>query len=307
MIMLTRRYIPRPPLSAFVRCFWYAEGAGESHSRDSVAPAPLRDTAPHSGRTSSPAGSGDVPCARSFEKLLPTGEPSIVFDLGHDTIQLYDPRDLSLRKSYSAAVLAGARADCFVIDTDQQDRVAGIQFLPGGVFPFLRVPSSETEGITVDLEELWRGRAGEMRERLLAAPNVDSMFRILERRLMAQLVRPLQLHPAVGYGIGQLQLAGSAGRVGTVIERTGLSSRRFIELFHAEVGLTPKVFSRVRRFQQVLQTIRQREEMNWADIALECGYYDQAHFIHDFRSFSGLTPTEYMARATPHINHIPLL
>jgi AraC-like DNA-binding protein len=204
-------------------------------------------------------------------------------------------------------VLSGARSDCFVIETDQQERVAGIQFLPGGAFPFLRMPSSETEGIIIDLDDLWRGRAAELLERLLAAPSVESMFLILERCLMAQLVRPLELHPAVRYGIERFQQPGSAERVSDVIECVGLSSRRFIELFHAEVGLTPKAFSRVRRFQNVLQTIRQRRETNWADIALDCGYYDQAHFIHDFRSFSGFTPNEYMAKATPHINHIPLV
>jgi AraC-like DNA-binding protein len=273
--MQTRKHFPRPPLAAFVRCFWYAEGTPQKHSR---------------------------------EKLLPNGEPSVIFNLRDDKIRLYDPRNLGLQTNYAGSVLSGARSDCFVIDTDQQERVAGIQFGPGGAFPFFRVPASETEGITVDLDRLWGARTSELREQLLAARTVESMFADLERFLMRQLVRPPELHPAVTYALGHFQRPGYTGRVDTVIGKIGLSPRRFIELFHREVGLTPKVFCRVRRFQHVLQTVRdQRKEIDWAQVAVECGYYDQAHFIHDFQSFSGLTPNRYLATATPHLNHIPLI
>lgn len=99
--------------------------------------------------------------------------------------------------------------------------------------------------------------------------------------------------------------------IAVTTERVGLSSRRFIELFRRQVGLTPKVFCRVRRFQQVLERVHREEvhrgDMEWAQVALACGYYDQSHFIHDFRSFSGLTPCEYRAAATPHLNHVPLV
>jgi AraC-like DNA-binding protein len=91
-----------------------------------------------------------------------------------------------------------------------------------------------------------------------------------------------------------------------VTAEIGLSPRRFIELFRRQVGLPPKVFCRVRRFQNVLQMVHQRTEIDWVRVALECGYYDQAHFIHDFQSFSGLTPSAYLAAATPHLNHVPL-
>jgi AraC-like DNA-binding protein len=84
--------------------------------------------------------------------------------------------------------------------------------------------------------------------------------------------------------------------VAAVTDRIGLSSRRFIELFRRQVGLTPKVFCRVRRFQHVLRTIHREKDIEWAQIALECGYYDQPHFIHDFQSFSGLTPERLSRR-----------
>ena len=86
----------------------------------------------------------------------------------------------------------------------------------------------------------------------------------------------------------------------------GLSPKRFISLFEEAVGLTPKVFCRVLRFQDVLSLIEQGQPIGWADLALDCGYFDQAHFIHDFQAFSGLTPQAYLAQRSLFRNHVPL-
>jgi AraC-like DNA-binding protein len=95
-------------------------------------------------------------------------------------------------------------------------------------------------------------------------------------------------------------------RVSDVSGEIGLSPRRFIEVFKQQVGLTPKLFCRVRRFQRVLRRIYRREEVEWADLALSCGYFDQAHFIHDFKAFSGINPTAYVAAGGRHQNHVPI-
>jgi AraC-like DNA-binding protein len=89
-------------------------------------------------------------------------------------------------------------------------------------------------------------------------------------------------------------------------DQIGISSRRFIQLFSNEVGLTPKLFTRVRRFQQVLQNIQTGAELSWVDMAASCGYFDQAHFIHDFKEFSGINPSTYLAQKTGHLNHVPI-
>jgi AraC-like DNA-binding protein len=271
--MRSCRYTPAAPLSAFIHCFWYWESAPRPHAK---------------------------------EKLLPNGEPAIIFNLRDQPIRIYDPGDLNKYQSYGRAVLSGARSDCFVIDTDQQECVLGIQFRPGGAFPFFQMPASEAEGRSVDLEDLWPVHAREIREQLLAARSVSCMFQLLERRLLQQLVRPLELHPAVSYALREFQASTHNGQIATVTNQIGLSARRFIELFRRQIGLTPKVFCRVLRFQRVLQTIRTTQDIDWADLALSCGYYDQAHFIHDFHSFSGLTPSSYVLAATPNLNHVSL-
>jgi AraC-like DNA-binding protein len=70
--------------------------------------------------------------------------------------------------------------------------------------------------------------------------------------------------------------------------------------------LTPKLFARVCAFQRVIRSIGQRSEIDWADTAATCGYYDQAHLIREFRAFSGLTPVSYLARRGPYLNYLEL-
>jgi AraC-like DNA-binding protein len=70
--------------------------------------------------------------------------------------------------------------------------------------------------------------------------------------------------------------------------------------------VSPKTFHRVRRFQHILTRLRRVGQVDWADLALACGYYDQAHLSHDFRQIAGMTPSAYLAAATEHLNHVPL-
>jgi AraC-like DNA-binding protein len=297
--MFYRRYTPPPPLATLVGCLWYSEGLEGAHER---------------------------------ERLLPNGESGIVFDLREEPVRDYSPANRAgagARFETSApAIFCGARTDCFVIDTSRQQRVVGIQFRPGGAFAFLGMPAGEVANDTYSLEDIWPGQALRLREALMDAPSVGAMFSMLERALTARLgqssdKRPSSgrysdgrysggpnsaLHPAVAYALDRLASPAEGVRVRDITDRIGLSSRRFIELFRDQTGLTPKAFHRVRRFQQVLQALHRRvpADGDLTAVAYHCGYYDQPHFIHDFRLFSGMTPGEYLAVATPHLNHVPL-
>ena len=67
------------------------------------------------------------------------------------------------------------------------------------------------------------------------------------------------------------------------------------------------MFDRVSRFQRVVQIAHGTDEIDWADLALDCGYYDQAHFIHEFQAFAGITPSVYLESRTEHLNHVPMV
>ena len=273
--MLYHRYTPPPPLAAFIGCIWYSEGFAGTHER---------------------------------ERLLPNGESGIVFDLREEPVRIYRPDRPGRFIAFAPAIFCGARRDCFEIETSQQERVIGIQFRPGGAFAFLGMPAGEVANDTYSLEDIWPGQALLLREALVHAPSVNAMFSILERALASRFNPSSTLHPAVVYAVAQLGNPADNIRVGDITDHIGMSSRRFSELFRYQTGLTPKSFHRVRRFQQVLQALHKRvpADGDLTAVAYHCGYYDQAHFIHDFRLFSGMTPGEYLAVATPHLNHVPL-
>jgi AraC-like DNA-binding protein len=164
------------------------------------------------------------------------------------------------------------------------------------------LPAGELHNLGVPLDTVWGRYADEVRDRLLEARTPRARFEIVERALAAKAAGRLEGHPAVRYAVKQFDAAPSRS-VADVTAQIGLSSRRFIEVFRNEVGLTPKLFSRIRRFQKVLGGIEDATEVDWTRVALSCGYFDQAHFIHDFRAFSGVNPSTYLRYRT-HRNHV---
>lgn len=272
--MLFRHFTPRPPLSDFVEILWSYEGCPRPHAK---------------------------------ERLLPTGTMEMVFNLREDRTRVYGGVDGEKVHTFRGSVLCGVHSRFFVIDTDQQISTIGVHFKPGGAFPFFGLPAGELHNVHVSLESLWGAAADEVRTRLLEARTVEARFRILEETLLAKAAGGFDRHPAVAFALKEFGGAPQVRTVADVTQRTGFSPRRFIQVFDQEVGLTPKLFCRVRRFQKVLRLIRKGQRIDWADLAASCGYFDQAHFIHDFQGFSGLNPSAYLAQHTEHLNHVPIL
>ena len=185
--------------------------------------------------------------------------------------------------------------------------MAGVAFKPGGTVPFMRMPAHEASDADVPLESLWgRRRPTALRERLLESDSIDATLDALEA-VLHEMWRPPGLHPAVNFALAAFDRAPSTTTIAAVTDAIGLSAKRFIERFKIEVGLTPKRYCRVRRFQRALALANRGRRVDWTGVALDCGYFDQAHFIHDFRSFAGLTPTEYLAARTSFQNHVKFL
>jgi AraC-like DNA-binding protein len=272
--MLSFTHIPQPPLSNFVDLFWFY---------DSYSPG-----------------------QHSKERLMPDGSIELVINLNENEARIYDRENLDKYVRLPGALLCGPHSSFFVIDTAQQASVIGIHFKPGGAFPFFKMPASELHNFHVSLEDLWGHEAGLLRERLLEAQPPLKKLQVLEECLLEQAFRPLERHCVVDCALGLFRNIHTAPAIADIADHIGISSRRFIQLFSNQVGLTPKLFARVRRFQQVLKNIRRGAEFSWVDMAASCGYFDQAHFIHDFKEFSGINPTAYLAQKTDHLNHVPI-
>ncbi len=95
-------------------------------------------------------------------------------------------------------------------------------------------------------------------------------------------------------------------RISGIASDLGLSQKHFIDLFRDRVGLTPKKFCRVRRFQNALHHMEHDRRLDWAGLATDIGYYDQSHFIRDFHSFAGLNPSAYLTERGEYVGFIPV-
>ena len=225
------------------------------------------------------------------ERVLPTGTVELVINLRDDAGRNFD------------GVVAGPHSRFFMLDSGQPVSVIGAHFKAGGAFPFFALPMDELRNQHVPLEILWGKEAVELRELLLSTETLVARLLLLEHALTRHLLRSRERHPAVGYA---LQTFGHrARRIADVVDEIGMTQRRFIQLFSAEVGLTPKAFCRIKRFQRAIALVDGRKAVQWADIALASGYYDQSHLVHDFQDFAGLSPARYLARRGPFINHVP--
>jgi AraC-like DNA-binding protein len=229
------------------------------------------------------------------ERILPTGTIELVINLREDELRIYDADEPERCSRYSGAVVSGAYRKGFVSDSEEEAFLIGVHFRPGGAFPFLDLPVDEIADTHLDLELLWGYSAKLLREQLCGATTAQARFELLESALTAHISRPFEHHYAVA---SALEAFGKRVDVGVrdVAKETGLSHRRFSQLFKREVGMTPKLFSRVQRFQRTRSTIHRHDAgaVDWADAAVECGYSDQSHMIRDFSEFSGMSPEAYL-------------
>jgi transcriptional regulator GlxA family with amidase domain len=131
-------------------------------------------------------------------------------------------------------------------------------------------------------------------------------FHLLEAALVARLRRPFKRHGSVRAALGHIARPGVA--IAEIADRVGLSHRRLIELFTAEVGVAPKLFGRLQRFQRAMAIVQKAPSVDWAQLALGCGYCDQSHLIRDFGEFSGFSPAELLRHRAVRVkvNHVAL-
>lgn len=241
-------------------------------------------------------------------RILPRGTIELVINLSEDEIRIYDSEQPARCQRFPGIVVSGAYAGVLDIDPMKQASMLGVHFRPGRAFPFFGAALGEIANRHFPLEDLWGRSAIELRERLWSAATSLKRFQILEEALTARL-RCHSEHPAVSLALDLFGPAGIGGSVSAVADRVGLSQRRFIQVFTAQVGLTPKAFCRVLRFQQAREIVDQASNPDWSQVALACGYCDQSHLIRDFQEFSGVSPTEFARLPGKQFvqNHVRLL
>jgi AraC-like DNA-binding protein len=269
--MQLRTYTPGSPLTSLIDCFWYARDLDGDHA---------------------------------WERVLPTGAMQLVVNVRDDSVIVANDSHSNSSTRLPGTVLNGVYTQPLNLDAASRAATVGVSFAPGGAAPFLDRPASELRNQTVSLDTIWGPVVRRLRDRLLDARTPQAKFRRLETVLRERLTAS-DAPSFVNETIGLVQAHAGTLSVETLVEKTGYSHRHVVARFRDRVGLSPKRFCRVVRFQSALSRA-QHDTVDWAQLALACGYYDQAHLIRDFRAFAGMSPTEYRGRAPSEKNHVPL-
>jgi AraC-like DNA-binding protein len=260
------RHIPGPPLDQHIDWFWYYVDYQPDHDRQHV---------------------------------LPEGTFELMINLEDRPRKLFNRLDPNRHDSFQRSWLSGAHAGYLIIDALPGSSMIGAHFKPGGAAPFLGLPAGELGEQVVELDAIWGAEVGEWRERLQTARGSQAKFRLFEQLLRHRLTKAAadaNGRKGVRWALDRFLREPHLQSIRAVSTDLGVSHKHFTDQFRREVGLTPKLFCRIRRFQEVLGQIHSRKAIDWADVACSCGYFDQAHFVHDFTDFAGLNPSRYLVQ-----------
>jgi AraC-like DNA-binding protein len=194
------------------------------------------------------------------------------------------------------------------IDTEAPlgSRIVGVAFTATGAASVLQLPTRLTANHTGSLEELIGIEARVLHQRLLTIPDGLGCLAAMEEFLLRRCSSGVEIHPLVSWATQWI--AASGGRVGTrhLVRESGYSRKHLAALFKEQVGLVPKALARVHRFQRALNAITKDGRRDWRELAIDAGFYDQAHMINEFRDLSGFTPREISGKAQPDANSVVL-
>jgi len=236
-------------------------------------------------------------------RALPRGAITLIIDVGRRQQLDFFAADGRTRIKVPPAFLTGSHTASYVSEMAADEPAMAVHFRPGGAFPFLGIPLSDLENAHVGLDQIW-GRAGiELHERLIDTPTMAAQFSILENFLLSRPWSSARRHPCVAAVLAAIEDNPSI-RMADIRDLVGMSTKRLIALFRAEVGLSPKAYARIRRFQAALRLLGTGTA--GARVAAEVGYFDQAHFVREFRSFTGMTPTQYAEQRILLPSHVPV-
>jgi len=250
--------VPRPPLHELIIDLYYLEGA-PPYPRLTLPPAPAAFLIVNLGAPFRIRAGTDIAAADYADGVVIT-TPTRAMEFS------YPPRTRSV----------------------------GVHFKPWGAAPFLPMPAGELCDRPVTLEDVWgRPTVAALRDRLATAAGPHEMLTLLEDQLMRLVCETAGLG-LVRHTSSVIAAATGAVAIGDLSVAAGVSSTHLAQRFKEVVGVTPKRLARTYRFTATVLAIDPAGPVDWLELAGRAGYYDQAHFGHDFRTFTGLTPTRYL-------------
>ena len=244
--------------------------------------------------------------AHHIEKLLPDGKINLIIALDEIDRYTFEPESLTEKTKCTSAWISGMQKEYICFSAAQHSRMLVVQFKPNGAYPFFHLPLTELTDLVVDADLILGKDFLFLREKLLAQNNCQNIFPIITTWLTKRLLA-LDHHKAIiEFAILNINTIPTQNQLKKIAEKTGYSQKQFIHIFKKFVGLTPKQYQKITRFNLALSEIEYQKKLDWTKISYDCGYYDQAHFINEFQNFSGFSPSRYLTKRGEFLNYIPI-
>lgn len=227
---------------------------------------------------------------RASERVIPDGSVQLFIELDGCERRLTTGNNRSSTIVKNAWV-AGVQKKYLSYQMAPNQTILGIRFQTGGFYALTGVPQSEIEDKIIEAEAVFGPSILQLREEMLSVKNIWNLFRKVEEYLRSHMAKPDTGQSVVSYVCNHIDKP-----LNYLVQKSGYSHKHLIRLFKKHVGVTPKFFQRAARFNNALNNIHsQCGVINWTGISLDNGYFDQAHFIKEFRRFTGMNPGSYLA------------
>ncbi len=232
----------------------------------------------------------------AFEKIVPDGSINIVMELDNIERYVLDNDTFEKKRKFTGTWLSGVIRDYITISVIPDSEMFVVRFKPGGTFPFLNLPINEITNSIEDAENYFGKSITELRNTLLQDSSPHEKFTAGIDWLNSQYDESKKPEDFIFTAVNKIKddPTFENNKLNELIDESGYSKKQFIHLFKKYVGLTPKVFQRIVRFNEILTKIQNKEKVSWASISNDCGYFDQAHFIKEFKHFCGINPQEHI-------------
>ncbi len=236
----------------------------------------------------------------AVERMLPTGTMHVVVRWGGAPVVLFGDETARVRHVVGHAVVGGARSRSYVKDASAPSFAVGAQLRPGAGPALFGVAADELAETHTALDDLWGSVARSLPDQLASAGSLERALAVFEALLIARLPRVRGIHPAVAKALARFA-EDPLVPIGDVVGECGLSHRTFLTSFVQAVGLAPKVFRRVGRFQRAVKLLG--DGVAPASVAADAGYADQPHLTRELVAIGGVTPSA-LQRAGARSNHV---
>lgn len=226
------------------------------------------------------------------QRILPDGCMEMMFHYGDGYQQFFEDGTSILQpKSF----VFGQITSFIEVAPTGMTGIVSARFLPEGLTPFLDMPVSALENKAVSIKDVFGEKGTMVEKEVMAANDNQQRIKIIEAFLLSRLAEPQAIDTITKACVEVI--FQSQGQLGVVelADKVKMNRRNMERKFVAAIGMSPKQLSRVARLQATLKMLEEKKFTSLTSLAYENGYYDQAHFIKDFREFTGMSPKQFFA------------